>query len=94
MLYDLKEAGVSEELIATRLTIHTDAYTCAVGADAIVVATEWDEFKTLDYKKIYAGMNKPAFVFDGRLILDAVALREIGFTFQAIGKPGEDVVSL
>jgi UDPglucose 6-dehydrogenase len=94
MLYDLKEAGVSDELIAKRLTIHTDAYSCAAGADAIVIATEWDEFKTLEYKRIYAEMNKPAFVFDGRLILDAKALTEIGFTVQVIGKPGAEVVSI
>jgi UDPglucose 6-dehydrogenase len=93
-LYDLKEAGCTDEELAKRLTIHTDAYACAAGSDAVVVATEWDEFKTLDYVKIYEKMNKPAFVFDGRLILDAEALRKIGFTFSAIGKPGPDVVSI
>jgi UDP-glucose/GDP-mannose dehydrogenase family, UDP binding domain len=43
------------------------------------VLTEWDEFKTLDYAKIYKSMAKPAFVFDGRNIIDSAALREIGF---------------
>jgi hypothetical protein len=43
------------------------------------VLTEWDEFKTLDYAKIYKSMAKPAFVFDGRNIVDSAALREIGF---------------
>jgi UDP-glucose/GDP-mannose dehydrogenase family, UDP binding domain len=49
------------------------------GAHAIAVLTEWDEFKTLDYAKIYKSMAKPAFVFDGRNIIDSAALREIGF---------------
>lgn len=56
-------------------------------AHAIAVLTEWDEFKTLDYEKIYAKMTKPAFVFDGRNILDHVKLREIGFVVYALGKP-------
>ena len=64
-----------------------DAYSAAQGAHAIAIATEWDEFKTLDYKKIYDSMAKPAFLFDGRNIVDAAALREIGFTVYSIGKP-------
>ena len=47
-------------------------------AHAIAVLTEWDEFKTLDYTRIYAKMMKPAFIFDGRNILDHARLREIG----------------
>ena len=49
--------------------------------------TEWDEFKTLDYQKIYDSMAKPAFLFDGRNICDHDALRKIGFDVYAIGKP-------
>ena len=63
------------------------AYEACVGASAIAVITEWDEFKTLDYKKIYNSMQKPAFIFDGRNILDVAKLREIGFIVYAIGKP-------
>ena len=51
-----------------------------------MIATEWKEFKTLDWEAIYAGMNKPAFVFDGRLILDAEKLRQIGFKVKVIGR--------
>lgn len=64
-----------------------DPYSAAAGSHAIAIATEWDEFKTLDYKKIYDSMAKPAFVFDGRNIVDADALRKIGFTVYCIGKP-------
>ena len=48
------------------------AYEAAKGAHALVVLTEWDEFKTLDFEKIYADMVKPAFCFDGRNILPHV----------------------
>jgi UDPglucose 6-dehydrogenase len=57
------------------------------GAHAIALMTEWDEFKTTDYKAIYAVMSKPAFIFDGRNILPHAELRKIGFEVYAIGKP-------
>ena len=44
-----------------------------------MIATEWKEFKEIDWETVYAGMNKPAFIFDGRLLLDAEKLRKIGF---------------
>ena len=70
-----------------RLTVAKDAYEATAGAHAIAIVTEWDEFKTLDYAKIYAGMPKPAFFFDGRNIVDLAALRKIGFRASGIGKP-------
>ena len=48
-----------------------------------------DMFKTLDWERVHAGMSQPAFVFDGRNILDHKLLREIGFEVYAIGHPGE-----
>lgn len=61
-------------------------YDACKDAHAIAVLTEWDEFKTYDWQKIYNNMKKPAFVFDGRNILDGEKLKEIGFIFQKIGK--------
>jgi len=55
-------------------------------AEAVVIATEWAEFRKIDWESIYASMNKPAFVFDGRLLLDADKLREIGFKVMSIGR--------
>jgi len=69
-----------------RLTVAQDAYSACAGAHAIAIITEWDEFKTLDYAKIYAGMPKPAFLFDGRNIVDLAALRKIGFKASGIGR--------
>merc|ERR1712232_1136353 len=65
----------------------TDAYNAADGAHAICVLTEWDEFKTLDYQRIFNSTAKPAFIFDGRNILDSDKLRKIGFEVHSIGKP-------
>ena len=72
-----------------RLTITKDAYAACAGAHAIAILTEWDEFKTLDYARIFAGMPRPAFLFDGRNILDLAALRKIGFKASGIGKPAD-----
>jgi len=58
----------------------------ANGAHAIVVLTEWDEFKTLPYAEFYGSMMKPAFLFDGRNILDHDAIEKIGFEVHALGK--------
>ncbi|KAJ3302975.1 UDP-glucose 6-dehydrogenase 1 [Kappamyces sp. JEL0829] len=74
------------EKFKQKIRIHTDPYAAAAGADAIVVVTEWDEFKTLDYGRLYRDMQKPAFVFDGRLILDGPALKKIGFQVEIVGK--------
>ena len=63
-----------------------DPYEAAQGAHAVLILTEWDEFKQLDYNRIYASMLKPAFLFDGRNILDTAHLNEIGFEAFGIGK--------
>lgn len=65
--------------------VYNDPYEACKEAHAIAILTEWDEFKTYDWKKIYANMHKPAFVFDGRNLVDGKMLEEIGFVFQAVG---------
>lgn len=60
-------------------------YKACENAHAVAILTEWDEFKDYDWQKIYDSMLKPAFVFDGRNLLDSDKMREIGFVYQAIG---------
>jgi UDPglucose 6-dehydrogenase len=69
-----------------RLEIAATALAAVKGSHALAIVTEWDEFKQLDFRAIFAVMHKPAFVFDGRNILDLAALREIGFRAYGIGK--------
>ncbi|MGE0088182.1 MAG: UDP-glucose 6-dehydrogenase [Bacteroidales bacterium] len=64
----------------------TNPYEACKNAHAIAILTEWDEFKTYDWQKIHDNMMKPAFIFDGRNILDYQKLINIGFTVKAIGK--------
>jgi len=86
ILDDLAYAGVPESQLA-RLKVVEDPYEALGQAHALAVLTEWDEFKGYDYERIFQGMKKPAFAFDGRNILDRAKLREIGFEVHAIGKP-------
>lgn len=76
----------SKEENRNLLKVVNDPYEACKNAHAIAVITEWDEFKTYDWKKIYDSMIKPAFIFDGRNILDHKKLIEIGFKVKAIGK--------
>lgn len=62
-----------------------DPYEACKNAHAIAVLTEWDEFKTYDWQKIYDSMLKPAFMFDGRNLLDKNKLEKIGFIYTGIG---------
>lgn len=66
--------------------VHTDPYTAMDKAHAIAILTEWDEFRNYDWQKIYENVYKPAFVFDGRNVLDAAKMKKIGFGLKSIGK--------
>ena len=75
-----------------KIELETDPYIACTGSHAIAIMTEWDSFKNLDYKRIFDSMQKPAFIFDGRNIVDHQALREIGFTVWAVGKSQEQAM--
>ncbi len=83
----LKNAMLELEGLKGKIQYIEDPYKAASGCDAIAVLTEWDLYKGLTYKKIYESMNKPAFIFDGRNILDHRQLFETGFNVYPIGKP-------
>lgn len=74
------------ERVERLVTCHTDAYSAAAGAHAVVICTEWDEFLTLDYSRIYKSMAKPAFIFDGRKMLNHEELGRMGFHVETIGR--------
>jgi len=75
----------SSEKNRKNVTVYENAYEACQGAHAIAVVTEWDEFIDYDWQKIYDNMQKPAFVFDGRNLLDGNKLKAIGFVYRAIG---------
>ena len=76
----------NRKLIDENVKVATSCEDAAQGAHAIAVLTEWDEFKDASFDSIFESMRKPAFLFDGRNLLDRQALEAIGFEVHAIGK--------
>lgn len=72
------------------VSIESEPYAACKDAHAVAILTEWDEFGKYDWQKIYDSMAKPAFVFDGRNVVDLDRLRTIGFEVYGIGKPMPD----
>jgi len=68
------------------LSVASDPYQACKDAHGIAILTEWDEFKDLDWSRIKDSMKKPAFVFDGRKLLNRKQLESLGFIYYAIGE--------
>lgn len=84
--YDLNYLETrSEQENNNGVTVLTDPYQACNDSHAVAILTEWDEFKEYDWQRIYDSMLKPAFIFDGRNLLDKKALEKIGFVYQSIG---------
>uniref|UniRef100_UPI00404A1F31 UDP-glucose 6-dehydrogenase n=1 Tax=Flavobacterium sp. TaxID=239 RepID=UPI00404A1F31 len=75
----------SSEANKNGILVFENPYDACKDAHAIAILTEWDAFTTYDWQRIYDNMLKPAFVFDGRNLLDKNELEKIGFVYQAIG---------
>lgn len=84
----LKNAAEDLEGVGGEISYVEDPYEASAGCSAIAVMTEWEIYAGLDFERIYRSMAKPAFIFDGRNILDHEKLYGIGFNVFPIGKPG------
>ena len=92
-VYDpkVKEKQITLDLVSLppddlkKLKVVQDPYDACNKSHAIAIVTEWDEFVVLDWVKIYENMLKPAFIFDGRNILNKIEMEKIGFTYMAVG---------
>ena len=81
--FDSPPVGESDDI---SVHVHQEPYAAMQDAHAIAILTEWDEFKSYDWEKIYRNMLKPAFLFDGRNILDRKRITEIGFEYSGVGR--------
>jgi UDPglucose 6-dehydrogenase len=82
----LDNARIDTAGLEGTIEFEPDPYAAARGAHAIAVLTEWSLYRDLDWERLLASMERPAFVFDGRNILDHRRLFELGFNVFAIGK--------
>jgi UDPglucose 6-dehydrogenase len=73
-------------VLGDKINYAESQYEALVGADALVIATEWNEFRTPDFIKIVKSLKHKA-IFDGRNLFDVAAVRELGFFYESIGRP-------
>ena len=76
----------TEEENSNNINYASTPYESIKDAHAIAIMTEWDEFVSYDWEKIYQQMKKPAFIFDGRNLLDKNKMNKIGFEYYSIGQ--------
>jgi len=83
--YDPKALASARRALQERVTLCARSYDAVLGADALVVVTEWSEFREPDFPRIKSLMRRPA-IFDGRNIYNPQHLRELGFHYEGIGR--------
>jgi UDPglucose 6-dehydrogenase len=82
--YDPVAMNVARNLLP-EVELLSDPYAVAAGADALMIITEWNEFKQLDLDRLRTIMRQPV-IFDGRNIYDPATIRQMGFTYRALGR--------
>jgi UDPglucose 6-dehydrogenase len=83
--YDPKALGVARRMLGDRVRLCTRSYEALEGADALVVVTEWNEFREPDFERMKSLMRRPA-IFDGRNIYNPQKLKDLGFHYEGIGR--------
>jgi UDPglucose 6-dehydrogenase len=88
VIYDPKAMDNMKEVLGDpqNVSFVADPYEAAIDSHAILIITEWPEFSTLDYQKLFDVMVKPAYLFDGRNMVNRNACFDIGFNVYSIGK--------
>jgi UDPglucose 6-dehydrogenase len=84
--YDPEAMENVKNLLGEKISYSTNQYEALKGADALIIATEWNEFRTPDFLKMVSNMKRKA-IFDGRNLFDSAAIRELGFYYESIGRP-------
>lgn len=84
--YDPVATPKAKAILDSQLAYAKSPYDVAKGADALLILTEWDEFKNLDFARIKKSMAHPT-ILDGRNMLDPVKMRELGFVYRSVGRP-------
>jgi len=84
--FDPAARGVARRIFKSRITYATSAYDAVKGVDALLLVTEWNEFREPDFTRVRRVMKDPV-IFDGRNLYDPKQLRALGFTYSSIGRP-------
>jgi UDPglucose 6-dehydrogenase len=84
--YDPEARDVARSLFKNRIHYASDAYHALKGADALLIVTEWNEFREPDFDKMKRLLKAPL-IFDGRNLYEPIEIRNLGFTYSSIGRP-------
>jgi len=84
--YDPEAMENVRNILGDKISFSENQYDALKGSDALIIATEWNEFRTPDFLKIVSGMKRKI-IFDGRNLFDIIAIRELGFYYESIGRP-------
>ena len=84
-VHDPEALGQAKRVFGERVTYHRVNYEALAGADALLVVTEWNEFRRPDFDRMKQLMRRPV-IFDGRNIYEPEVMREHGFTYVPIGR--------
>ena len=74
------------ELLGDKIGYSEQQYDCLDNASALIIATEWNEFRTPDFLKIVKHLKNKV-IFDGRNLFDVNAIKELGFHYESVGRP-------
>jgi UDPglucose 6-dehydrogenase len=85
-VFDPEAMGNVKKLLGDKVKYAENQYDCLKGADALIIATEWNEFRTPDFLKIVSNLKRKV-IFDGRNLFDSEAIKELGFYYECIGRP-------
>ena len=86
IFFDMNYINGNDKKNKEHISIYNNPIDCIHKTNIIAILTEWDEFKDYDWNKIYNKMSKPAYIYDGRNILDKVKLESIGFNYIGLGR--------
>jgi UDPglucose 6-dehydrogenase len=84
--FDPEAKAVAQRIFGRKIEYARNAYAALADADALLVVTEWNEFREPDFRKMKKLMKQPV-IFDGRNIFSPTQVRELGFTYTSIGRP-------
>ncbi|OQP56213.1 UDP-glucose dehydrogenase family protein [Niastella populi] len=87
--YDPEAMNNVRALVGNKIEYAESQYDCLYGADALIIATEWNEFRTPNFLKIVTALKNKV-IFDGRNLFEADAIKELGFYYESVGRAVAD----
>jgi len=84
-VYDPEAMNNVKSFLGDKVGYADNQYDCLIGADALIIATEWNEFRTPNFLKIVTALKNKV-IFDGRNLFETDAIRELGFYYESIGR--------